>query len=50
MFFSGNFRVYSFSSLESESGSASDVSVATNPTTTFASSSASSFHYKKMAI
>jgi len=33
----------SFSSFESESGSASNVSVATNPTATFASSPASSF-------
>ena len=33
----------SFSSSESESGSTSDVSVATNPTATFASSLASSF-------
>jgi len=33
----------SFSSSESESGLASDVSVAINPTVTFASSSASSF-------
>ena len=33
----------SFSSLKSKSGSASDVNVATNPTATFASSSAYSF-------